>query len=279
MGIFSTLFGQNKTKECTVQDTLSAAGKHCEHCWKKSDDARYFFIAESHLIILLKSPHVVSHDAIAKTVRLADGQVLEYDSLNGDIAYKLKPRLLPHILCGSACAMDLAKQRIMFTKELLNQTPFIDCTDEEAPFWDPMPLDPQQFEFEEQQCTQCARTFPNLHKRFTVQHIIETRVVEGVQGHVSMPAGFDLGQSDTSKQKPQGHFWFYRMRPNNDRTVHFCSDECVYRFTVSTKSVVIFPNHVLKGYMTMITPSTPEANRGLGSAYPYRPQKLWPIPE
>lgn len=261
-----------------LQDkTVNASNKHCEHCWKQSPASHYVFVAESHLIIFLLSPHVVAHDEALELVTLSTGQQIEYDFRNGDLAYKLKQRLIPHILCSDTCIADLTKHRFVMTNDALQQTAVLDCSDKDLQLWDVVALDAAAIPSTRQTCSQCGRIFPNLHKEFTIRPIADCRILRGRQGTVVVPSGFELGQSDTTQKHPEGRFWFFKTGRDEDRSKYFCSDECVFLYAKEYNVLILYPNLIMKGYITMITPYTVEANQGLGCPYPFRPQKMMPL--
>lgn len=260
------------------KEMISAKDKTCEWCGKRSRDCQYFFLSECHLAIFLKSRRIVAHDPARETVRLDTGQQIEYDMLRGDHAYVLKPRLIPHILCGEACALEIMSTKLTLAPSAIDAIGVFDCTNKSMPLWIPIVNGASNVRFEKSTCSHCRRSFPNVHKSFTTIQIRETKVAPGRHGAFVQPPGWDVSISDTNEVKPNGRYWLLKTSQSPDNSQHFCSNECAFDHAKSKNALVVFPNIVLNGFMTVTSPFTMEINSALGNKSAYRPTKLMPLP-
>jgi len=259
---------------------ISASNKACEICGTTSPEAYYSFIGEAAYIIILNSPHVQNHNPATRVVTFTDGQSAEYNVCIGDIGVKLKPVVIPHIFCSEACERELAHNHPMWSPEFPQKTAIFSCASSDMPISWPIVMDADILKLEICQCAQCSHDFPNTHKKFTVEEIQDTTVIEGIQGKIGIPPGFTGGQSDTKKDGERGNFYFYKFFdiPHESKPrIQLCSDECAYDYAKSNNCALFYPNNVVKGFITMIFPFTVEINQALGNAYKYRPHKICPL--
>jgi len=256
----------------------AAPHKHCEICGECSAECRYVFVAQTRTIVFLESPHVRSVDRHTHIITLASDEEIEYDVLKGDLAFRIKPQLLPHIVCSNSCADDLTKQHFTWLPTLLEKTATLDCASTNPPIWDLLVFEVSSLRHVTSTCTECGTGFPNIKKGFACYPILKTAVVDGVRGETRMPDGFGFAQSNTTEERPKGRFWFYRIPEKSDKSKCFCSNECVWNYACAHDSLVMYPNYVERASFTIVTPYTKQINAARGEAYPFRPDRAMPLP-
>lgn len=251
--------------------------KYCEYCGELSPHTHYMFVLEHKYLIFLKNSHIIKNDTSNRQVTLSNGQVVNYDYTCNNIAYALKHRYIPHLFCSDQCVVKMTTTQIHPTNYTNINAAAVDCTNKQFPLWDVTAFRIDAINYRTDKCSVCGRLFPNGQKQFITQHIEDVIQIALKTADVSIPDGYEMMHANTSDITKGGKAWAYRLSQYEDKTKTFCSNECVFEYAQKHNSLIHFPNLVMQGYATFITPYMREANKGLGHNCYCRPQKLVPL--
>jgi hypothetical protein len=258
-------------KKIKVMNTI----KHCEWCGSATNNFIYRFVFEPEYTLYLKSRMIDFHDKERQRVVLEDGREFEYSFLQPyDTAIKVA-EALPHIFCSEKCVDNfLDKHAVFFGDSIHEKTPIYSFKQEG--YFVPGIVEPREVSYREDECTQCARSFPNISKQFRAFLI---KSIEEVPGNLNDGPSYesDIIQTDMSQGNPNGIFYhlnFNQPMSPIDKKVTFCSNECSFDFSVEKNCLVMFKDNLMKGVSAIISPVTKKINNGLNNRYVYRPQRF-----
>lgn len=225
-------------------------------------------------IIKLSSPRVLFNDRDAHIITLDDYTRLAYDEITDLSAIKFQNVVTNHHVCSENCENYSIKQPL-YTRDDYFDRVGVQYLGEMNVSWR-CSLLPQALEKSEHTCDECGRMYLNTHwcSEYKIIHKI---VQESYYGDPRPKIMGDIfGLSDFNEQHKEGHIYSYKVgMPIENK--QFCSNECRYKYSIKTNSIVVFPNILMNGCLTCITPDTKAVNNNLQNVYNLRPQKLTPI--
>lgn len=249
--------------------------KHCEWCGSGTSNFIYRFIFEPEYTLFLKSRMINIHDRQRQCVYLDDGREFEYSFLQPNDTAIYVTEALPHIFCSESCVDNYLEKHSIFTGNSIHEKTAIHSLKQDG-YFVPGIVEPREVSHREDECTQCAKSFPNISKLFRAFLI---KSIEEVRGNLNdgPSHGADIIQSDISQENPNGtfyHLFFNQPMTPLDKKVTFCSNECSFDFSVKNNCMVMFKDNVMKGVSAIISPVTKKINEGLSNRYVFRPQRF-----
>jgi len=259
-------FGNKKHNQAAV----------CEICGHSGHDINYRFFTEIAYCTYLHSRQVARVDDARNIVVMSNGQEVPFDLRGDSDAIKLKPHMVPHLVCGDSCVESLCRPPFQIRPDMIHSMPVVSAALIEGGMFWPHSFKEEQIETKKSKCSVCGGSFPNATKKFTTIRIASSEETNGVADEFARKGGFDFVEAKTPGDV--GKLWGYRFDKGLMRNdLEFCSNECMFDYCTSRRAVVIYPNIVLQGFMAIVTPNMTAINLALGNSYKYRPTKMSPL--
>jgi len=254
--------------------------KTCEMCGKLSSTAYYIFVSEVEYFIKMDSTRIINHESIQKIVSFNDGTNLQYDMFidkTRNIAVKLKNLITTHIICSDECETKVVQPPIQIPEAMNQAIDVFYCNNSMFNIsW--RVILPPSLDSREEKCQVCGEYYPNISKTYTILQIINSSSkssnYENCPFH-SFPDDY-LVLTNINSNKPTGEAFGYNIDYQNVKQGNFCSNECCTIFSRNSNSIIMFPNILLHGNVTAISPDIAIINKGF-ERYEYYPSILAPL--
>jgi hypothetical protein len=274
----SRLFGNTSAQDDhpAPVERQEARPRYCEICGKVTSQGRFVFLAESTHFVILRSKMVARCDDGA--VVLTDGNRVPYDIRNSAFAFGLKNMLVQHYVCSDQCVSDLCKCPLHLREDLVDTMPAIDLTKLQGGIWWPQPLEIENVRCNQLTCDVCGSQYPDAgFKKYKICSIDSIEEQFGDPNQAAQSGRFEIVQSGLG-QKTSGRYWGMKVSNQEIHEKRFCTDACAFEYSVKHQAYVSFPNIVVNGFLTFISPVQKKVNSDLGNSYCLRPTKMMPLP-
>ena len=254
--------------------------KICEKCGKLSSTAYYIFVSEVEYFIKMDSQRIINHDFIQKKVSFNDGTNLQYDifmNSNRDIAVKLKNLITTHIICSDECENKVIQPPVNMPEAMNQIIDVFYCNNSMFNVSWRVILS-SSIEYNKEECQVCGKYYPNINKTYIISQIINSSSKYSNYNNCpfhSFPDNY-LVLTNINSKNPNGEAFGYNIDYNNAKQGSFCSNECCATFSKKTNSIIIFPNVLLHGNVTAISPDITKINNGF-NRYEFNPSILSPL--